>query len=176
MLFKLLNACRVYHSQRAYYYIFNSSKTEIWSGTSWSEVNDTNVAKKAPGGTAANSDAALGFGGETPAESSTAKTELWNGYVWTEVNDLNTAGYGLAASGTTTAALAFGRNPPATQAVTEDWNGASWVEVADLNAGRNALAGAGTTTASLAFGGTPPVAGATEEWSVPSNTIKVLTD
>ena len=66
--------------------------------------------------------------------------------------------------------------PPATQAVTEDWNGASGSEVADLNAGRNALAGAGTTTASLAFGGTPPAAGATEEWSGSSNTIKVLTD
>ena len=77
-------------------------------------------------------------------------------------------------SGTYTAALAFGRNPPATQGVTEDWNGTSWAEVADLNAGRNGLAGAGTTTASLAFGGSPPAAGATEEWNVPSNVTKTI--
>ena len=34
----------------------------------------------------------------------------------------------------------------------------------------------GTTTAALAMGGTPPAAGQTEEWNVPSNVVKTLTD
>jgi len=80
--------------------------------------------------------------------------------------------------GTNTAALAFGGNSPGptTQDLTEEWNGASWAEVGDLSTARQQLSGAGTSTAALAFGGTPPVTGATEEWNVPSNVVKTLTD
>ena len=48
----------------------------------------------------------------------------------------------------------------------------------DLNTGRYALGGSGVSnTAVLAFGGNSGSAtGVNEEWSVPSNVIKVLTD
>jgi len=149
--------------------------TEAWDGSAWSEVADLNSARINLAG-AGTKTAALAMGGYDFDPNVTGAVEQWNGSAWTTISRLNTAGYGLAGTGTITSALAFGRNPPATLGVTEEWNGVSWVEVADLNAGRNALAGAGTTTAALAMGGTPPAAGATEEWSSTSTTIKVLTD
>ena len=120
--------------------------------------------------------AALGYGGAAPAK---ANTESWNGTNWTEVNDLNTARSILGGAGTeNTTALAFGgEGPPARKANTEDWNGVSWQETNDLNVARDGLTGAGTATAGLAFGGNDGSnTGATEEWNVPSNVIKVLTD
>ncbi len=101
-----------------------------------------------------------------------------NGNNWTEVNDLNAAFQNGGAAGTDTAAIAFGGLSPKAQ--TEDWNGVSWVEVNDLNTGRdNRPGGTGTTSAGLAFGGSDPSpaqTAATEEWNVPSNTVKTLTD
>jgi hypothetical protein len=95
------------------------------------------------------------------------------------MNNLNTARARMAPAGTYTAAIVFGGTPTAV-AITEEWNGASWVETSDLSTARSELAGAGTSSAGLAFGGqtgSPNVrTTATEEWSVPSSTIKVLTD
>jgi len=113
--------------------------------------------------------------------------ESWNGTNWTEVNDVNSARWGGAAGGTdNTNSLFFGGATPAPQpagqaasTLTEEWNGASWSEVADLNTGRWALGGAGASnTNCIAFSGydgTTPTS-ATEEWNVPSNVIKTLTD
>jgi hypothetical protein len=84
----------------------------------------------------------------------------------------------MGANGTATAALIFGGSSPARDE-TEDWNGVSWQETSDLNTGRKELGAAksGTSTSSLAFGGeAPPQSSATEEWNVPSNVIKTLTD
>ena len=53
----------------------------------------------------------------------------------------------------------------------------SWRTGGSLNTTRRAMGSAGSdNTAALAFGGTPPVTGATEEWNVPSNVVKTLTD
>jgi hypothetical protein len=149
--------------------------TELWNGSSWTEVGDLNTARIVVSGTG-TATAALCAGGYDFNPNITTKTELWNGSSWTEVGDLNTARYGLAASGTTTGALVFGGGP-GTKAVTEDWNGASWSEVADLNVARVSLAGAGTLTSALAFGGyTTAATASTEEWSGSSIASKVLTD
>jgi len=106
--------------------------------------------------------------------------ESWNGTNWTEVNDINTGRKGAAATGpNNTAALLFGaRAPVSPTGITEEWNGVSWAEQNDLNTGRYALGGAGySNTAALGFGGNSGSAtGATEEWNVPSNTVKTLTD
>ena len=48
--------------------------TESWNGTSWTEVNDLNVARQEMGGAGADNTSALAFGGN-PA---TATTEEWN--------------------------------------------------------------------------------------------------
>ena len=92
---------------------------------------------------------------------------------------MNTARNELAGAGASnSSALAFaGETSPGVVAVTEDWNGVSWQETADLSTARDQLAGNGTSSSALASGGnTGSTTGATEEWSVPSNVIKVLTD
>ena len=111
-----------------------------------------------------------------------ANVESWNGTNWTEVNNIKLARAYLAGSSTSqTSAIVFGGNSPSVPGETgktEEWNGASWVEVADLNNARDSLAGGGTATAGLAFAGVPPTPAGnlTEEWNVPSNVIKTLTD
>ena len=157
----------------------NTANTETWDGTSWTEVNNLNTARSNLGGSGTNT-AALAAGGDAPGSS--ADTETWNGTNWTEVNNLNTArGYLAATKDSNTTALVFGGNSPSVPGETgktEEWNGASWVEVADLSTARDNLAGSGTASAALAFGGVPPSpAGVvTEEWNVPSNVVKTLTD
>ena len=98
------------------------TETESWNGTSWTEVNDLNTAKKDGGSAGASNTNALAFGGN-PAPA-TATTESWNGTSWTEVNDLNTARKSLGGAGTQTSALAFAGGPsvPTNGNLTEEWS------------------------------------------------------
>ena len=87
----------------------------------------------------------------------------------------------LGASGTSTAAIAFGGSNPPTYpvaALTEDWNGVSWQETADMNTARTSTGTGATSVSALASAGGPyPSASAlTEEWNVPGNVVKTLTD
>ena len=88
--------------------------------------------------------------------------------VWASSTAMNTGRNLLGASGTSTAALAFGGQtaPGGVTAVTENWNGTSWTEVNDLNTARGQHAGFGTSTAALATGGVTP----------PSNTLRNETE
>jgi len=94
------------------------AQTEIYNGTSWTEVADLNTARTNLGG-AGTTTSALAFGGFTPG--SLAVTEFWNGTSWTEVADLATARRQLAGAGTTSLALAFGGNITPHTAATEEW-------------------------------------------------------
>ena len=76
--------------------------TELWNGSSWTEVNDLNTARRAGAGAGASGTAALAFGGNLSAPSPNAATEItetWNGTNWTEVNDLNQARSFLGGTG-----------------------------------------------------------------------------
>ena len=95
--------------------------TESYNGTSWTELNDLNTARRVLGGAGLTNTAALAFGGNA-APGNVANTETWNGTSWTEVNDLNTARTGLAGSGTNTVGLAFGGATPTATGATEEWN------------------------------------------------------
>ena len=61
--------------------------TELFDGTSWTEVGDLNDSRWG-GGCVGTSASAIMFGGDPPSPSYTAKTEAWNGTSWTEVGDL----------------------------------------------------------------------------------------
>jgi hypothetical protein len=140
-----------------------TAKTENYDGSSWTEVNDLNTARRYVSGCGTNT-AALCTGGYSTAPS--VANEQWNGTNWTEVGDLTRPANRTDSSefGITTAALYFGGEPAG--AVTEQWNGTNWTEVNDLNTGRFALTGFGTTTAGVAAGGrAPSVTGATEIWN-----------
>ena len=54
----------------------NSALTESFDGTSWTEVNDLNTARRAFGGSGISNTSALAFGGVHT--SNTADTESWN--------------------------------------------------------------------------------------------------
>ena len=79
--------------------------TELYDGTSWTEVNNLNTAREGGGG-AGTQTAALVFGG-TLQPGNSATTESWNGTNWTEVNDLQAANSRMAGAGTQTSALSF---------------------------------------------------------------------
>ena len=135
-----------------------SALTELFNGTSYSEVNDLNMARATLGAAGATNTAALAFGGYDGTPGYQNETETWNGTNWTEVNNLTQARAQLAGCGTNTAAIGFGgrKDSGATEeefAGTESWNGTNWTEVNDLNTARQLLAGSGTNTSALAYGG-----------------------
>jgi hypothetical protein len=143
--------------------------TEVYDGTSWTEVNDLNQ-ERSSGSTSGTSTAALTISGIHPGLSpvTRAETESWNGTSWTEVNDMNSGRYSTAAFGTTTATIAGGGSPPDTATETESWNGTSWTEVNDLNVGRYRVGygPTGTSTSGICIGGrTDAYVANVEHWS-----------
>jgi len=93
--------------------------TELWNGSSWSEVNDLNLGRQRLAG-AGITTSALAFGGQNPIK---AETESWNGTNWTEVADLAVARRFLGGAGiNNTSALAFGGATPDVTQATEEWN------------------------------------------------------
>ena len=152
----------------------NGALTEIYNGSSWTEVADLNAQRNQLAGVGTVT-AFLAVGG-SPA---TNDAELWNGSSWTEVADLNDGSPGLSASGDSGLALAFA-GAPGFAATNEAWNGTAWTEVGDLSTGRN-FAGssnnAGNTSAFIASGNTSPgLITATEEWSFPPVTATTLNE
>ena len=131
------------------------TNTELYDGTSWTEVNDINSpARFNLAGAGVISTSAIVFGGNYP--SALALTETWNGTNWTEVNDLTTARQKVMGSGTQTSALCYG-GAPGSKNETELWNGTNWTEVNDLNTARQHGAGMGAdNTSALACGGYAP--------------------
>ena len=126
-----------------------TGKTELWDGTSWTEVTDMNTARQTLGGVATNNTSGMAIGGdESPPY--TSAVELFTGAgadigAWATGGNLNTGRRGLASVGADNeAALAFGGYAPGGNTETESYNGSSWTEVSgDLNSGRGNLAGAG---------------------------------
>ena len=130
--------------------------TELYNGTSWTEVNDLNTARERISSAANSQTAALGSGGTVyPGASDQDVTESWNGTSWTEVGDLNTTGTGQFGFGTSTAAINAGGGSPPDMNKCELWNGSAWTEVNNLQQGRkdNESGGAGTSTAGIIAGG-----------------------
>ena len=149
---------------------------EDFNGTSWTEVGDlatpgVNSLAAAVQGTPT---AALAFSGYSPGGPNT-RTEEYNGTSWTEVGDLNTSRANGMGSGTSTAALAIGGEPPALTNV-ESWNGSSWTETSyDLGSGRYWGAACGSATSALTFGGNDPTLTATTEILAAAPAIKTFT-
>jgi hypothetical protein len=145
--------------------------TELYDGTSWTEIADLNTARYLMPG-AGTTTSALVFGGSTstPANPGTgALNESFNGTSWTELADLNLIRRRSGGCGASnTSALTFGgTNTPGTfTANTETWNGSSWTEVNNLNSAKDQVGSAGIVTAALCVGGYNPVALAnTESWN-----------
>ena len=72
--------------------------TELYNGTSWTEVNDLNTARRELAGGGASNTNALAIGGNV-GPAATSAVEKWNGSNWTNVASLNTASRLNAAAG-----------------------------------------------------------------------------
>jgi len=133
-----------------------TTNTEIYNGSSWTEVNNTpEVSTEC--GSAGSQTAGLIFGGYNPAGSPNyiANTKTYDGTNWTEVNNVNTArnrsmGYAI---GTQTSALFAGGDSGSVTGATESWNGTSWTELNDMNTARFLSAGSGSQTSAVVAGG-----------------------
>jgi hypothetical protein len=64
--------------------------TQTYNGTSWTEVNDLNTARRYLQGSGTQT-SSLAYGGFTTPTSQLTNTESWNGTSWTAVNPLNSA-------------------------------------------------------------------------------------
>ena len=126
-----------------------TAKTEIYDGSTWTEVADGSQACQ--GG--------AGFGTTTAGinvtGSTSSVTQTWNGASWTDGNDCNTQVTNAAGIGISTAGMkASGVTPPPAATVdSETYNGTTWTESPDVNQATYQLMGAGTTTAAIIGGG-----------------------
>ena len=98
----------------------NQSSTELWNGSSWTEVSDLNTARSKNVGLGIYT-GALSAGG-SPA---LAITEDWSGSAWAEVGDLNTGRDTMAPAGTTTSGLVSSGTTGTRTTAVEEWSGSS---------------------------------------------------
>ena len=149
----------------------HTAKTELFNGSSWTEVNDLNQSRRGQGTCAVVNTAAIAFGGEQSPSAWYTLNESWNGSSWTEVNDLNAGRVSIGAIGSSTAGLALGgvSGPPPTNPnyqKNESWDGTSFTEIGDMNTGRYfSGATAGTQTSGLAWTNQADYATNSESWN-----------
>jgi len=126
--------------------------TESYDGTSWTEVNDLNTARRVAASIGVSSTAAIfatGYNGTV----NVTNVESWDGTNWTEVNDVNTARRGVSGGGTSTSGIIAGGQG----ALVETWNGTCFSEVNDLNTPRDSGQMSATdSTAAIVYGGYDP--------------------
>ena len=150
----------------------HTAETQLYNGTSWTEVNDLNTSRRFLAG-AGTQTSALGYGGYTvppSAPGTKAVCESWDGTNWTEVADLNTKRREMAGIGTsnTNALCVQGQEGTAVSSAVESWNGTTWTEVAEANTLRFRSANTGSNTAGLIAGGEVPSTAASavvESWN-----------
>ena len=137
--------------------------TEKYNGSTWTEVNNLNGAKRAVAGYGTQT-SALCAGGFQPSE--TVNVETFDGTSWTEIANLNTArAYVTGAGADNTSGIVFSGNDGTNNlAITESWNNTSWTEVNDMNTARSSVSSTGTGSSALAIGGSP-FAAITELWN-----------
>ena len=149
------------------------SATEVWDGSSWTEVNEMNQARYGMLGGGAIYTAAIGAGGADPVPSYAALTEIWDGTSWTEVSDMNEKRMTGVGFGITTSLIATGSDPQGDppRASTELWDGTSWSQltatISTDNKSQMSSGGANAATGVIFGGRTPPsnVQSSTEEWT-----------
>ena len=109
------------------------ASTESWNGTAWTEVNDLVTARDSLGGSGADNEAVLAYGGYTDAN--TAAVEDWDGTNWSTAPNLPAARLNMAKSsmGPSTSCIACAGNSPGIVATTVEFTGVTTsAEAADI--------------------------------------------
>ena len=149
--------------------------SEEYNGTSWTEGNNTTIAREcSTSGFGTQTAGAIAGGGApdnitSPYGGYSNSTDEYNGTSWSEGGDMNSHRLGMATCGTQTAGFGAGgyqganhpESPPSNTAKCEQYDGTSWTEVADLNTARSSMGHFGTQTASIACRGN---SNPTESW------------
>ena len=149
--------------------------SEEYNGTSWTEGNNTTIAREcSTSGFGTQTAGAIAGGGapdniSSPYSGYSNSTDEYNGTSWSEGGDINSHRLGMATCGTQTAGFGAGGyqganhpdSPPSNTAKCEQYDGSSWTEVADLNTARSSMGHFGTQTASIACRGN---SNPTESW------------
>ena len=100
-----------------------TANTEVWNGSSWTEVNNLNSARNNLAG-AGNVSVGIAFAGNENSPPYSAKTEAWNGTSWSEVNDMSSPRQYVKGGGTASSAIVLGgyiEGPGAASDLTEEW-------------------------------------------------------
>lgn len=139
--------------------------TELYNGSTWSEVADLNTARRSNAGVG-SSTAALGMGGYSGGN--VANCESWDGSCWTTVNSQPIAGGGAAFGTLALAVKKQGVN-------TELWDGTNWSSGTSSSVNISNRSGLGTSSLGLIAGGESPDSTATEEYIGPGLVTKTIT-
>jgi hypothetical protein len=104
------------------------AETELWNGSSWTEVNDMPAGMQdlASAGTTT---AAFAAGGLQPHPTATATNYEWDGTNWTGGGSLNLARYDLAGAGTLTAGMVAGGQTVSPSAARADYRNLQWLKL-----------------------------------------------
>ena len=94
-----------------------TANSESWDGSSWTEVNNLNSARRNVGGFGSVS-LALSAAGGPPAGTN---VEAWNGTSWSEISEVATARFALAGAGSAALGLIFGGSEPSKSSATEEF-------------------------------------------------------
>ena len=133
------------------------NQTELYNGTSWTEVNNLNTTRYSLGGLGTVT-AALALSGYADADPLPAAVETYNGTSWTtNPTSMPYAAINIGQAGTTTAAIIWGGQAPPIWTFKDDtlsWNGSTWTAVNNYSPPYIAdMASFGTQTAAISAGG-----------------------
>jgi len=131
--------------------VFVSGNTEEYNGTSWSEQNNLNTARRYLSGFGTEP-ASVACAGAPGSNSPGTITEEYNGTSWTSANNMSIGNVnGGGTAGVLTAGFFVGASPPTGS--TEEYDGTNWTSGGSLNTARNQSRSFGTLTAGVAAGG-----------------------
>ena len=148
----------------------NTANTEEYDGSTWTEVNNLNTARRQTTGIGTQT-AALCAGGYTTANS--AATEEYDGTCWASSGNLATNRRNGGHFGIQTSSLYCGGYdvPDPNANVLQEYNGSTWTNlVATLNTGGNSIAATGITSDGIVFGGSNRLNNS-EEWNGTSMSV-----
>jgi hypothetical protein len=155
-----------------------STNTELYNGTSWTEVNEGNTARSNMGSSGTQT-SGLAYGGGNAPPIRQQTTESWNGTSWTSAPNLPTGVYNNRGLGTSsTSAISIGGVDDATPGKSKkaaEYDGTSWTSISDMGTIRESggTSNAAPTSLALAFGGeSPSLTVNNEEWNGSSWTEK----
>jgi len=144
----------------------NTTNTEKYDGTSWSETGNTPETLNSQAGTGSQT-AAMSMSGQNPVGTPSANTITFDGSSWSSAPALNVKRQSASASSASpfNSVVMMGGygsapgSPPHIVGATEEYDGSSWTNQTAMPTGVQQCGGGGTQTAAIVSGGYGPDGG-----------------